>query len=196
MPSSSNSDNLENEIEPGLRLRKLLILLNQVIAAIGEFKNKYDKKFNFTGLIKHLNLPETETEGILSLILNFQEIFEDVFKNHRLERKNVGGKVYFIAIEKELRLTEEQARQISDIVYMFKRIKKGEGFDLNLNNSKLITNIKILRKQHSCLFKSNGSNKAYPSELCQKMGDTLLSCYKFNKKVESFTINNYRIVVM
>ena len=57
-------------------------ILNYIIDALGEFNGKYDKKFNLSKLLDHLNVPTTETSIIISVILNFQVKFETVFKKH------------------------------------------------------------------------------------------------------------------
>ncbi|MFX1257040.1 MAG: hypothetical protein ACFFAN_04225 [Promethearchaeota archaeon] len=206
MISNFRKNNRRNtEIE---NLRKLIITLNQVLNALGEFKGHYEKRFNFSRLAEYLQIPKSEINNVISLILNFQEMFEEVFKNYRLQKKIINSQRYLVTEKKiteqkeqeekkntspkKIRINKDQSKLLSDIVYLFKRVKRGKGFDLENVDSELLRNLKKLKDQHPYLFNKNGNNLTYPSEIGLELGSLILSYNKSNKKIENFNIKNYQ----
>ncbi|MHA1437370.1 MAG: hypothetical protein ACTSPD_07305 [Promethearchaeota archaeon] len=188
--------------------RSVINKINQIVDALGEFKYNYDKKFNFSKIAKYLMIPNSEINNIISLILNFQEKFENVFQNYRIKKKIVNNQIYLILepVEKEKRhpktkskkipkkiyFNQIQAKLISDLIYMFKHIKKGKGFDLSSsNNSNFFKNIKLLKKEHNFLFEvKNGL--IYPSEIAIQLGDLIIAYYKTNRNIETINLGEFQ----
>lgn len=190
----------------GKDFKKVIKTLEQIIDALGEFKNKYDKKFNFSKLISCLNLPESQISDIISLILNFQDKFNSVFKNYYLLEKRTNDKVYLVTKEKpkiqgkserfnqiKIKMKKSQARLLSDIVYTFQRVNKGQGFDLSVKDSELLKNLACLNEEHPYLFKSNGNGTKliYPSKLGLELGNLILSYNKVHKEVKKFKLDDF-----
>ena len=82
-------------------LAEIFKVINHVIEALGEFKNHYDKKFNFSELSKYLSIPKAEIENIISIILNFQEKYDNVFQEYHLKKRIENDKIYLIAERKK-----------------------------------------------------------------------------------------------
>ena len=212
--SFESNDNLEYRFRSNSNYRsnlnKVIMLLNHIINALGEFKNNYNKKFNFSKLVKYLKIPESEIDIILSLILNFQEKFNNTFKNHHLKKKIIGNQIYLIteqSVDDKLDLKERNIKKIQDIfikktqsklfsdfIYTFKYVKRGKGFDLKNNGIDLLKNLKILTIEHPYLFKRNGNNLTYPSAVGLKLGDLILSFNKCNKKIKNIELEHYNFI--
>ena len=90
--SISSSDSNKNLHSFEFVLKKL----HQIINALGEFKNHYDKKLNFGKLIKYLKIPNTEVDNLIYLILSFQERFDGVFGECGLKKKVMNFWVKFL----------------------------------------------------------------------------------------------------
>lgn len=182
-------------------------MLNYVLAALEGFRDDYTKKFNFTRLMEYLKVPKSEIDGIIYLILNFQEKFNDVFKNHVLKKKINDGKLYLITeknkidtyqipIPEEIRIKKAYLPIISDLVYLFKFVKRGKGFDIESNGIELLRKIKEIHKEYPYLFEEKENGLIYPSELGLKFGELILSFNKNNKEIRDVTINNYSFKVI
>ena len=185
-------------------------ILNHVIDALGEFKNRYDKKFNISELSKYLRIPKTDIDELTSLILNFQDKYETVFKNHCLKKRIVNDKIYLVAegisvkevpppensspIPKEINLTREHAKLLSDIIYTFQHVKRGKAFNLSSPDSGLLKNLKIMNDTHPYLFYHNSDGLIYPTELGLQLGNLLHSYNKSNKKIKNLVIENTTII--
>jgi len=89
MTLSSNTKILDAE-----QFQRTLQIINQTIESLGKFEGNYDKKFNFSELVRRLNIPSTEVDEFIYLLLNFQEKFENVFLNYRLKKKIENGTIY------------------------------------------------------------------------------------------------------
>lgn len=188
---------------------KVLLVINQIINAIGEFEGHYDKKFNFSKLTKLLKIPTSEVNYIISLILNFQDKFERVFNEYKLEKREINDQIYLITEKKlspmikktfnntttniniEKSLSKAHSNLLSDIIYVFKHVERGKGINLSDKNTELLKNVKELYQTHPYLFQKNGNNLLYPSNVALKLGDTILSYRKSGKKVTTMKINNY-----
>ncbi|MFX1337760.1 MAG: hypothetical protein ACFFDK_04055 [Promethearchaeota archaeon] len=184
--------------------------LNQIINALGEFKNNYNKKFNFSKLMKYLMIPESEIDNLTSLILYFQEIFNNTFNNHYLKKKVIDKQVYLVtepildsALKEksttkqkshEIHIQKAQSKLFSDFIYTFKHVKRGKGFDLENNGTELLKNLRILSKVHPYLFKQNGNNLTYPSAIGLKLGEMILSLNKCKKNITNIELEQYNFI--
>lgn len=212
-PDSTNQNNAESVVtNPNMyhNFSHFIEMLNHVVDALGEFKHRYDKKFNVSELSKYLRIPKADINDLVSLILNFQEKYETVFNNYRLKKKNINNKVYLIAerisekqldpaekiptIPNEINLKRDHAKLLSDIIYIFQHVKRGKAFDLNCSDSNLLKNLKIMKDTHPYLFFYNGNGLIYPSELGLQLGNLIHSYNKSNKKIKNLVIENTTIV--
>ena len=182
--------------------QELLKKLHQVVSAIGEFKNRYDKKLNFSKLIKFLKLNDADTEEIVYLILRFQEQFTEIFKAHTLARKIIDGQTYLVPekklhdykekillIPETVRVCKKNSKILSDVTYFFKYVHRGKGFDLEENTTNLIKNVICLRQEHPYFFVKNGNSLIYPSQIALELGNMIQTYNKSNKLLKTITIH-------
>lgn len=202
LASDTNSSTHYNKEQ----FRKILRVLNQIVDYLGKFEDHYDKKFNFSKLAQLLNIPNSEVDKIIYLLLNFQEKFESVFKKYQLQKYRANNHVYLITERKHeyenneipdtITISPSHIALLNDIIYVFKHIKRGKGFDLIRNGSELLGKVKQLKEIHPYLFESKGNGMVYPSELGLKLGEVIISYNKSNKTLEKITIDNHTIAVM
>ncbi|MFX0139454.1 MAG: hypothetical protein ACFFDN_37785 [Candidatus Hodarchaeota archaeon] len=159
-------------------------------------------------LARLLALSNGEIDQILSLLLSFQEIFIGVFKNYHLKKVRTGNQLYLVCIKKEgttskeieipkiVRFSTSQLKLFNDIIYVFKFVKRGKGFNVSKNCSDLLTNIRRLKTQHPYLFTSHEDGIIYPSEFGLKLGELIISYNKSNKQFKELTVDNCIIEVL
>ena len=82
--SKSSDESSKNIYRFGMLSKKL----HQILRALREFKNQYDKKLNFSKLVKYLEIPNSEIEDLIYLILAFQSEFDSVFREYELKKKS------------------------------------------------------------------------------------------------------------
>ena len=212
-PDSTNQNNAESNVINSSMHRNFshsIEILNHVVDALGAFKHRYDRKFNFSELSKYLKIPNADINDLISLILNFQEKYETVFNNYHLKKKIMNNKFYLIAernSEQQLDSAEnvpktpniitmkrDHAKLLSDIIYIFQYVKRGKAFDLNSSDSTLLKNLKIMKDTHPYLFYYNGNGLIYPSEIGLQLGNLIHSYNKSNKKIKNLVIENTTIV--
>ena len=182
--------------------RNTIHLLNRIIDVLSKYKENYGKKLNFTKLIQQLRIPNSEIDDFLSIILNFQETFEKVFKDYRLKKERKNNQVY-LTIERDykikppnsIKISASHIKLLNDIIYTFKFVKRGKGFDINKNGTELLANLKKLKNKHPYLFESHGDGVIYPSELGLKFGDLIISYNKSNKVINNIQIENCTFIV-
>ena len=203
MTTESHSKDYTNR-----KSKKIINTLNYVIDALEGFRDNYAKKFNFSKLMEYLKVPKSEIDGIIYLILNFQDKFNDVFKNYFLKKKINNGILYLItekkitSVQKDIHIPEiinikqSDLPIFSDLIYLFKYVKRGKGFDIESNGSDLLRNLKKLQRQYPYLFEVKDSGLIYPSELGLKFGELILSFSKNNKEITDLTIDKYSFKVI
>lgn len=186
--------------------------LHEFIRALSGFKGMYEKKFNFSKLMGIKDMNVSEGEQILKLILQFQDLFNIFFRNHIIEKKTINGTTYLVTKEKnnhshpsnntelngmkeDISLNQKQTESISDLIYRFKFIERGKGFNLdNGNDNDLLNEAKKIKEKYPFLFIENGNNLTYPAELLIRYGDLLLKFDKGNKKLKNINITyNFQI---
>ena len=190
------------------QFRKFLHIANQIIDILGEFGGNYDKKLNFSKLASLLKIPHSEIDYIIYLLLNFQEKFEKIFRNYYLKKKRENNQVYLIVERKEADNLNElnipkmieigafQLKLFNDIIYAFKFVKRGKGFDIVKNGTDLSTNLKSLLIKYPYLFELKQNGLVYPSHFGLKLGEIILSYNKGNKEFKEIKVENQIISVI
>jgi len=194
LQSSSNVDS---------RNRDLLQVLHQILDVLSKFAKNYDKKLNFSKFASYFKLNPSEIEKIISLLLNFQELYENTFKQYSLKKKINNNQVYLVTekirklntIPRKIRIPQSHINQFNDIIYYFKHIKRGKGFDINTNGTDLLKNVKKLCDYYPYCFQEQKNGLIYPSEFGLKLGEIILSYKKSNKKIEKIDIEDTKIIV-
>ena len=190
-----------------IQFQRTLQIINQTIESLGKFEDNYDKKFNFSELVRRLNIPNTEIDEFIYLLLNFQEKFEKVFLNYRLKKKIENGTIYLTVEKREIdsipirppeiiTFSPSQVQLLNDIIYTFKHVKRGKGFDIVKNGTELSSNLKQLRSEHPYLFEIKSNGLIYPSLFGSKLGDLIISYNKGNKEITEITIDNHKVLVI
>ena len=205
MTLSSNNNHYDKT-----QFRKFLQIINQIIDVIGGFEDNYDKKLNFSKLGNLLKISPSEIEEIIYLLLNFQERFEITFRNYHIKKKRENSQVYLITernqannpkdlhIPNVIEIDAFQFKLFNDIIYAFKFVKRGMGFDIvkNGTGTDLSTNIKKLLIKHPYFFELKENGLVYPSHFGLKLGDIILSYNKGNKEFKEIKIENHTILVV
>ena len=190
-----------------VQFQRTLQIINQTIESLGNFEDNYDKKFNFSELARRLNIPNTEIDEFIYLILNFQEKFENVFLTYRLKKKIENGTIYLTVEKREIdsipirppeiiTFSPSQVQLLNDIIYTFKHVKRGKGFDIAKNGTELSSNLKQLNSEHPYLFEIKSNGLIYPSLFGSKLGDLIISYNKGNKELTEITIDNHKVLVI
>jgi len=195
---TSNLNSFDNKISH----RNTIHLINQILDILGKYSDNYEKKLNFTRLMQHLKIPTSEIEEFFSLILHFQEKFEHVFKEYRIKKKRQNSQIY-LTVEKKvkektpriIKILASDLNLFNDLIYTFKFVKRGKGFDTSKNDSELLTNLKELKIKHPYLFDPHENGVIYPTELGLKLGELIISYNKSNKKIKNIQIENYTFIV-
>jgi len=176
--------------------------LHQILSALGEFKNRYHKKLNFSKLVDFLKLDDADKDELIYLILRFQKQFDEVFKDHILEKKIIGGHTYLVSEKKPhtykekillipntVRLDNKDSKILSDVIYLFKFVRRGKGFDLEESTTDLVKNVKLLKQEHPYFFIKNGNNLVYPSQIAVELGNMIQAYNKSNKLLKTITLH-------
>ena len=177
--------------------------LTQIIEVLNKFSDNYEKRLNFEKLTQHLKLDSSEADEILSLLLGFQDLFTQTLKGYRLQKKIVSNQLYLIlekksslsTIPKKITLTKTESNVLNDIIYLFKFVKKGKGFDVVANGTELLSNIKDLCDFYPFLFQSQ-NGLLYPSEFGQKVGELILSYKKSNKQLDVLQLDDCEVRIV
>ena len=182
--------------------KEKLRALYQIIEVLTKFSNNYERRLNFEKLAEHLKLTTSEADDMLSLLLDFQDLFTHTLKGYILQKKIVNNQLYLIPkkesilshIPKKIRIDKAHINLFNDVIYLFKFVKKGKGFDVDTNGTDLLSNIKELCDYYPFLFqRQNGF--LYPSEFGLKLGELLLSYKKSNKTIDVLQLGDCEVLV-
>ncbi|MFX0083811.1 MAG: hypothetical protein ACFE94_18835 [Candidatus Hodarchaeota archaeon] len=185
------------------RNKDLLQVMHQILDVLRKFAENYDKKLNFSKFANYLRLNPSEVEEIISLLLTFQELYENTFTHYILRKKIDNNQVYLV-IEKskklstvpcKIRMPQSHINHFNDIIYYFKHVKRGKGFDVQTNGIDLLKNVKELCDYYPYCFQEQKNGLIYPSEFGLKLGELLLSYKKSNKNFEKIDIEDSQILV-
>ncbi|MHA1671099.1 MAG: hypothetical protein ACTSV5_11075 [Promethearchaeota archaeon] len=166
--------------------------LHEILNVLEKFKYNKNKKLNLNKLTNSLQLPPDSLPKISHLIVRFQKIFNSL-EEHELELDNQGNIYYFSLTKKILParnknlflppktiiLTEDEANILNDMIYFFKKIRRGVGFDISspMNNKRICQ----LLERHPYFFFKNGNDLYYPSQLALSLGQKLLTYKKSHR---------------
>jgi hypothetical protein len=182
--------------------------LNQVLLALEKFQVRKNSLFNLDKLAEYLKLSRSELEDVLKLIFRFQRLFNSAFEGYVLCKKWKNDKTYLVlkaksevkddsVLEaKEIELSRDQVKLLSDIIYFFRRVKIGKGFDLKRNGTELSRKVKELKKVHPYFFESKGNGLVYPSKLAVDVGNLILSYDRSKRSFSRLKIGDYAILLI
>ncbi len=182
--------------------------LNQVLLALEKFQARKNSLFNLDKLAEYLKLSRSELEDVLKLIFRFQRLFNSAFEGYVLCKKWKNDKTYLVlkaksevkddsVLEaKEIELSRDQVKLLSDIIYFFRRVKIGKGFDLKRNGTELSKKVKELKKVHPYFFESKGNGLVYPSKLAVDAGNLILSYDRSKRSFSRLKIGDYAILLI
>jgi len=181
---------------------KIMSVIARIVTVLEKFAGNYGKRLNFTKLARLLNLNPSEVDEIIVLILSFQELFRTTFDEYSIKKEIKDNQIFLITepkknnhyIPKKIKLSTDNFNLLNDLVYMFKFVKRGKGFDVKTNGSELLSSIKELWNYHPYFFEEHEKG-LYPSEFGLKLGELILSYKKSGKKIEFITLDDHRIQV-
>ncbi len=199
---------------------KVMAVLQKIADVVDGFESDCVKRLNVSKIVKASNFSDKQTSELLDVIIKYQTIFAKTSKKFKLKKSKSKEQMYLVfdinknaekqnpeesetkveSSEKgdqicEVKISVSQAQKINDIVYMFKRINRGKGFDLTVSGSELLDSIKSFRESHPFLFRVNGGNLVYPTDICLELGDLILTYNKASKPLSKFEVKNYYIKV-
>lgn len=182
--------------------------LNQILSALEKFQVRKNSLFSLDKLAEYLKLSVGELDAVLDVIFRFQELFHYVFEGYVLCKKWKNDKTYLILklksevkdpsiLElKEIEIDRDQIKLLSDIVYFFRRVKIGKGFNLKRNGTELSKKVKELKKIHPYFFESKGNGLVYLSKLAVEAGNLILSYDRSKKSFSKLQIGEYFIKIV
>lgn len=152
-----------------------------------------EKSFNLYDLSEQLNI---STNNLIFLFTIFMYACEFCHEyRDKIDIKILNNTINFYYSKKhinEISLDIKDYKDISDIIYLFKNIQRGKGFEVKSNpNFPIIKKIKELNNRYPFLFKRlNGF--VFPSEIGYKLGNVALSFKRTNQIPKKLDIFNYR----
>ena len=183
----------------GKYIKKTISLLRHMLEILSRFKNNYTKRFNITKFAEYLQLSSTDIIELISLIIEYQNMFQTIFKDYRLLKKREGNQQYLVLQKLDrkpitIKFTPDQIEVLNDIYYWFKVVHKGKGFDISQSSS-LTQKLTKLLETHPILFIIAQNSLVYLSDIGQKIGNMLISYNKSSKPITECIIENYIIKV-
>ncbi len=194
---------LHSSSDSVLRNRNLLQVLHQILDVLSKFAKNYNKRLNFSKFASYLKLNPSEVEEIIFLLLDFQELYETTLNKYSLKKRINNNQVYLVtekiqklnSIPLKIRMSQSHINQFNDIIYFFKHVKRGKGFDVQTNGTDLLKNVKELCDFYPYCFQEQQNGLVYPSKFGLKLGELLLSYKKSNKNIKKIDIEETQIVV-
>jgi hypothetical protein len=189
------------------------------ITALKAFEGKYDKKLNLGKLFRLLHIPVKEQERYLHILLEFQELFHTVLDGHLIKPVENNDTLYLKlytrdtspehspshkknetqdkkeTIPDEIVLDKTKAILWNDVIYSFRNVRRGKGFNLDDDSSKVAQSLKALREHHPYLFFSNGNGLVYPSKLGTELGAKINGYIKANRELEEILVAGCRVII-
>jgi len=184
--------------------------LEKILEILENYGKKTHKRLNIFKMFNKINIPVQQRHDYLRIILRFQKIFHSFFTDRFLYIQSEGENLYFSTkkskksqekpsstkvIPEEITITKNEVSLLNDVVYMFTKVQRGRGFNLQETDSEIMKGIKSLRKNHPYLFFSNGHGSVYPTEFALKLGEKVNSYMKCNRRVKNVSVDNTIIII-
>jgi len=179
--------------------------LKNLILTLKKFHQYPNKSFNFSKLEAQWGIKSEDVESLRDLILQFQDLFINSFAGYQLEKKWMNGKKCLTlwprneivkgGETKEVWISQEEAKDVSDMVIYFQEVKIGKGFDIKIANSHLTKKVVHLYKSHPYFFHSQGNCLLYPSPLAVRLGTELSMFKKTNRALSHINVYDYEIYI-
>lgn len=155
-----------------------------------------DMFFNLNDLSQKLDLSRSELIFLFTVFIYACEYSNECL--NKMDIKISNNTIFFTYSKnhiKKISLSIRDYKDLSDIIYLFKNIQKGKGFEIDSNlNIPVITKIQGLYKQYPFMFKKlNGY--IFPSEIGYKLGIAALSFKRVNQIPKTLDVLNYRFEI-
>ncbi|MFW9821609.1 MAG: hypothetical protein ACFFE4_01655 [Candidatus Thorarchaeota archaeon] len=175
----------------------------QIIEVLYRFSDHYEKKLNFGTLAAALRFNTTDVDDAIEIIMNFQYLFKTVFRDFHLKKRIEDNNIYLVTepssqlkqVPTKILMTQTHVKLLNDLIYVFKFLNRGRGFDTDSNNTELLQNVKELGDYYPYFFKKE-DGKLYPTQLGLKLGELFLSYKKTNKPIKILELDNHLIRVI
>ena len=189
----------------------ILNRINTLVDALMGFKDNPGKRLNITKLGKYLRFSPSEIEDSVELILKIQTYVDKILKGYEVEKVTQGASVYLKLRAKsdddapslpigsspsppeELTMSDTYKQCFNDLIYVFKRVKKGSGFDVSNPNKDLINKLLLLKEKYPPLFERRENGLIYPSKVGMKLGEAIITSNKTNRELREVSIEGITI---
>ncbi|TXT57112.1 MAG: hypothetical protein BAJALOKI2v1_540014 [Promethearchaeota archaeon] len=174
--------------------------IKKLIFALKGFKGKYEKRLNFHKFCAYLETSGKKREALLDLLFEFQDLFKGILRNHVLTKEKDGNTIYLCVKPSEvsdpkdlstISISKSQIKILNDIIHIFKTIRKGKGFNISNKNTDLINQLKNLYYSFPLLFRQNGHDLIYPTDIAIELGSKIKQYNKMNIDYKDIDIENY-----
>lgn len=176
--------------------------LERIIMALKAFEGKYEKRLNFSKLGAYLETSDKEKKALLDILFQFQDLFKGLFKNHILMKEIKENTIYITAKPINpssgricISISKPQIEILNDIVQIFITIRKGKGFDISKKKTELIKDLINLYYSFPVLFRQNGHNLIYPTEIAIQLGSKVNEYNRLNVEYKDIDIENYTFLI-
>lgn len=174
--------------------------LKKLIFALKAFKGKYEKRLNFSRLCAYFKTSGKESETLLDLLFEFQDLFKGILRNHVITKEKDGDTLYLCAKPSEVSdpqnlsnvsISKHQIKILNDIIHVFKTIRNGKGFNISHKNSELTHQLVKLYYSFPFLFRQNGHDLIYPTDIAIELGSKIKQYNKMNIDYKDIDVENY-----
>jgi hypothetical protein len=177
--------------------------LRKVIMALKAFKGKYEKRLNFNKLCVYLETNGKKKDALLEILFEFQDLFKGILREHILTKEIEEDGNIFIStklVDPEsgkapICISHQQLKTLNDIIHVFKNFRQGKGFNISKKSSELINNLRSLYYSFPFLFRQNGHNLIYPTEIAIELGSKVNEYNKLNVEYTNIEIENYAFLI-
>ena len=182
----------------------LILRAYDLILALKPLKTKPNCQLNVAKFGACYKLSNEQLKVLVDLVLQFQTLFQDVFKGNRLQSEWKNGITFLSLVPwihkyskrpklKQINLSSKHANNLLDLTYVYQHVKIGKGFDTKLVQSGICQKAMEVYRAHPYLMEKNGNGLLYPSSLAIKIGAELRIYAKLNRTILTLNIDNYII---
>ncbi len=179
-----------------MNFQEYSIIIKEFIKTLRVFTKKYSVLLITRKLIQDFRKRDLELEEYyqsLSKYLNNIDKDDDVPFLEEFNEYNNCSNNFGI---KDIILTKKEASILADVIFYFKKVRRGKGFDIKFIGVKIIKKISFLKKKHPYFFILNKNDKIYPTRLCLELGETILSLRRVNKDLINLKIQDYNFKIV